>query len=496
MAGNSASEIIPLNELSREGAGGYRLPPLEVPLQTPLPQNYLRADLQLPQMTEHGARREFMKRSHANTSVDGSPLFPLGSCTMIYNPAAIRDVAAFANLHPFQPAQTSQGALRMLYDLERILSELGGAEAGTLQPAAGAHSELTAVFMIAAYHRSRGEGSQRKTVLIPDSAHGTNPASAAMAGYDIQTVPSNKKGRLDLEALTKIMGEKGNTVAAFMITQPSTFGIYDEQIKGITKVMHDYGAQVFCDGANFAALVNRVKFGELGVDVFHFNLHKTFGVPHGGGGPGAGYTGATKHLVPFLPTPRIEERSGRFALSFDHPKSIGTISLAHGNFLADVMAYKYILLMGSDGLREGSGVAVLAGNYQHHLLSQVLPPEFGGMVMHEGIVLDTPLRRLSVAADGKQRQLTVLDLVKALTDLGYYAPTVGFPLHNGILTEPTHSASKAAMDAFARDLKEAVEHAIRDPKWLATSPHNTLVGRLEEAESDRHPVFTWVKNGK
>ncbi len=496
MAGNSAHEIIPLNELSREGAGGYRLPSLEVPFQTPLPQKYLRADLPLPQLTEHDAVREFMKRSHTNTSVDGSPLFPLGSCTMIYNPAAIRDVAVFANLHPLQPEQTSQGALRILFDLERILSELGGAAAGTLQPAAGAHSELTAVFMIAAYHASRGEGDQRKTVLIPDSAHGTNPASAAMAGYNVQTAPSNKSGRLDLEALTKIMEEKGNTVAALMITQPSTFGIYDEQIKDITKVMHDYGAQVFCDGANFAALVNRVKFGDLGIDVFHFNLHKTFGVPHGGGGPGAGYTGAAKHLVPFLPTPRIESSMERFVLSFDHPQSIGTVSSAYGNFLADVMADKYILLMGSDGLMESSGVAVEAGNYQHQLLSKILPPAFGGVVMHEGIVLDTPLRGLKVNSDGRAKQLTVIDLVKALTDLGYYAPTVGFPLHDGILTEPTHSASKAAMDAFARDLKEAVEHATQDPEWLATSPHSTLVGRLKEAESDRNPVFTWVKNGK
>ncbi|MBI2580669.1 aminomethyl-transferring glycine dehydrogenase subunit GcvPB [Candidatus Woesearchaeota archaeon] len=473
----------PLNELSREGAGGYRLPKLEVPPQPQLPQSYLRAELKLPQLTEHDVIREFMGRSHANTSVDGSPLFPLGSCTMIYTPIAARKAPElFAQLHPLQPAQTAQGALKLMHDLERILSEMGGAAAGSLQPAAGAHSELTAMFMIAAYHKSKGEDKQRRVVLIPDSAHGTNPASAAMAGYAVETVPSDKRGRLDYARLEEVLREKGESVAAFMITQPSTYGIYDEKINDITALLHRHGAQVFCDGANFAALTNRVKFGDLGVDVFHFNLHKTFGVPHGGGGPGAGFVGAAEHLVPFLPVPRVEERNGRFELSHDHPQSIGTLSSAYGNFLADVMAYAYIQLLGSEGFREASGVAVLTGNYMHRMLSEVLPPAFPGLVMHEGIVLDTPLRKLS---------LKVMDLVKGIIDLGYYAPTVSFPLGNGILTEPTHSASRGAIDGFAQDVAEIVKHAEQDPLWLAASPHNTPARRFEEAKANRNPVFIW-----
>ena len=486
-----------LIELSREGAGGYRLPPSVVPQQTQLPEKYLRTSLNLPQLTEHDAVREFMERSHTNVSVDGAPLFPLGSCTMIYTPTSARKVAEeFARLHPLQPAQTSQGALRLMYDLERTLSEMGGASAGTLQPAAGAHSEITAVFMIAAYHRSRGEGPKRKIVLIPDSAHGTNPASAAMAGYKVLEVPSNSAGRLDYKKLEEIVKENGAAIAALMVTQPSTFGIYDESIKDVTALMHSCGAQVYGDGANFAALANWVKFGDLGFDVFHFNLHKTFGVPHGGGGPGAGFVGAAQHLEPFLPVPRVDARGEGFVLSFDQPQSIGTVSSAYGNFLADVMAYKYIQLLGSDGFREASAAAVLTGNYMHHLLSQILPAAFPGRVMHEGIVLDTPLRKLKPETNGNEKALTVIDLVKALVDKGYYAPTVGFPHHQGILTEPTHSASKGAIDGFASVLKEAVEHAMKDPDWLATSPHNTPVGRLLEAESDRNPVFTWVKNGK
>lgn len=493
----------PLVNLSREGAGGYRLPELVVPKTANLPDNYMRHDLNLPQLTEHDVIREFMERSHSNVSVDETKLFPLGSCTMIYTPAVARMVAEYAALHLSQPDHTTQGALRLMYDLEVILSEIGGAAQGTLQPIAGAHSELTALFMIHAYHESRND--QRKYILIPDSAHGTNPASAAMAGYKVINIPSRKDGRLDIEALSSKLSEKedgteiGKKSAAFMITQPSTFGIYDENIKEITALLHEYGIQVFCDGANLAALTNRVKFIELGVDAYHNNLHKTFGVPHGGGGPGAGFVGVAAHLVPFLPVPVIEERNGKYVRSYDKPLSIGSVSGTDGNFLADVMALKYILLMGADGLREGSGVSVLDGNYLHILLSRVLPAAFNGWVMHEGIVKDTPLKALKaiIENDGgisdktKERGLTVIDLVKGLIDLGYYAPTVGFPIHDGILTEPTHSARKADMDKFAEDLAEIVRHATEDPVWLATAPHNTPIRRAQQAEANRHPVFIW-----
>ncbi len=496
----------PLIELGRQGAVGYRHAELVVPRRNIIPEEYLRTTpLNLPELTEHDVTREMMERSHHVLSVDEAKLFPLGSCTMIYTPHAARRVEDFANSHLYQPDSSVQGNLRILYDLENILSELGGAKKGTLQPIAGAHGELTAMFMIGAYHKFRND--KRRYALIPQSAHGTNPSSAAMAGLEVRNLPPEENGKLDLGVLKDYLSqtdretgrELGYSVAAFMITQPSTYGLYEEKIIEITGLMHKYGIQVYCDGANFAALNNRVKLIDLGADAFHFNLHKTFGVYHGGGGPGAGFVGVAEHLESFLPVPLIKKRQDKFVRSYNAPLSIGPVSGTLGNFLADIIAYQYIHLMGSDGMREATGIAVLNGNYQHHLLSKFLPPAFAEYVMHEGIVTDAELRKLKVKIqldgkpDEKDRPLTVADLAKAIIDSGrYYAPTVSFPLHEGILTEPTSSARRQDMDDFAADLEQIVIRASEDPEWLATSPHNLIVGRGQQALANRNPVFKWV----
>ncbi len=510
-------ELKTLDELSRPGAVGYRLPTLHLPEPEVLPLSYgalplryLREEfggpyraLKLPELSERDVVRAFANRGRANVSVDGADLYPLGSCTMIDTPHAARRVDAFSGLHPWQPEETVQGALGLMYRLERILSEFGGAYKGTLQPAAGAHGELTAMLMIAAYHRSRGE--ERSVVLIPDSAHGTNPATAAMAGYTVVAVKSDSTGRLSMDDLESKLEEHGAKVAALMITQPNTYGIYDESLPRIAEAVHKRGGEVYCDGANFAALTGRVLLGQLGVDAFHFNLHKTFGVPHGGGGPGAGFVGIAEHLAPFLPVPLIEQNiDGLFVLSYDRPSSIGTVSSAFGNFLADVMAYQYIHLMGDDGFREASAVSVLAGNYMHRLLGEVLEPAFPGLVAHEGIVRATALEALTVNTGGKERRLNVTDLAKGLISrlgLGiFHAPTIGWPVHDGLLTEPTHSASKGAMDRFAAQVEYVMAMARADPEWLARAPYGTPSSRIQgtpqEAEANRKPVLTWDMSAK
>ncbi|MBI2549405.1 aminotransferase class V-fold PLP-dependent enzyme [Candidatus Woesearchaeota archaeon] len=490
----------PLNELHIPSANNYALPELSIP-RVEFPSEYRRASLLLPEIGRRALEEEFADRAAANISVDstvkGGKLYPLGSCTMIETPQLVRrSYRAFKYLHPYQPLPTVEGALSLMYDLERILSEMGGAHAGTLQPAAGAHSELTALLMIAKYFESNGQREQRRIVLIPDSAHGTNPATAMMAGYNVVPLPSDDKRRLDYEKLSAVMRERGSEVAALMITHPSTYGVYDEKITDITSLLHEHGALVYGDGANFVALSNRVTFGDLGIDVFHFNLHKTFGVPHGGGGPGAGYVGANEQLTPFLPVPWVVQTETGYALSFDHPDSIGTLSSAYGNFLADVMAYTYTLLLGADGFRETSAAAVLTGNYMQSRLREHFPPHSEGLVMHEGIVLDTPLSTLSmVGADGRSRPIGWADFVKALLERGHYAPTVAFPVHKGILSEPTYSATKPAIDRFVDDCAVILGQIQADPNGLAQAPRYLPVGRLQEAASDRNPVPIWRLDG-
>ncbi|MBI2574746.1 aminotransferase class V-fold PLP-dependent enzyme [Candidatus Woesearchaeota archaeon] len=470
----------PLNELSRPGAVGYRLPPLDVPEVTSIPgipESDLRKDLKLPELTEYDAQRQFEARNASVTSVGNVDLHALGSCTMEHSPAAIMNPYNFPWLHPWQPQNTMQGALELQYELKRILCELGGAYDGTLQPAAGAHGELTAMLMVAAYHRHNG--SDKDVVLIPDSAHGTNPATAAMAGYKVVVVASDRKtGRLDVADLEAKLYEHGNKVAALMITQPSTFGIYDPNIRDITDSVHRYGGLVFCDGANFAALVGNVLLCQLGVDAYQLNLHKTLGVPHGGGGPGAGFVGVNEKLAPFLPT------------------------------------FQYLLLMGSDGLREQSLVSVLHGNFLHEGLTRIpgLAPAFPGLVAHEGLVVVTDALRLPyVGSDGKPRHLGVGDFAKGIISLlddghRFHAPTIGFPSvpregaakpeSNVMLTEPTHSVSKRDIEAYLERVRHVIEIAMNDPKWLADAPYNTPSARIEEAEANRHPVLTWDMSSK
>ena len=498
----------PLDQLHRPGAGGYVLPSLQVAPQQGLPAAYARENpLKIPELTEHDVVREFSRRGDANTSVDTANLFPLGSCTMIYNPIQIRNVAPFAKIHPRQPEYTIQGALKLLYDLTQIEVELNGMAAGTLQPCAGAHSELAAILMVAEFYRQT-EGSNRKIVICPDSAHGTNPATAAMVGYQVHQINSTPDGLFDLESLIGFMGEKnkgsarGYDVAAIMITQPSTFGIYDPNIKNISKVMSNYGAQIYMDGANLIALVGRVLPGSLGITVIHNNEHKTLGVPHGGGGPGAGFVGVAEHLVPYLPIPVLALAGNEVVLDYNRPHSIGSISSAlTGNFLANVMAYQYTKLMGADGLREACGVSVLTGAYMHHKLSEILEPAFRTPVMHEGIVIfDKDAQNIGVPIDhdgspmrSGERQVDMTDLVKMVISGEFYAPTIGFPsIHRGekvmgsILSEPTHSARKEDIDQFVAGFSSALQTAREHPEIAATAPNGA---RIMQVDANRKPVF-------
>jgi glycine dehydrogenase subunit 2 len=470
-----------------------------------LPDRLLRTSLDLPSLSLDTVRKEFDYRESVNTNANNA-FFPLGSCTMIKTPyGVIMAPTEFVDLHPRQPVETSQGMLHLMHDLEGILTEMMGGEGwqGTLHPSAGAHSELTSLFMIEAYHRSRGEGEQRRIVLTPDSAHGTNPASAAMAGYDVMEAPSDKKtGRLDIKALESILEEHGNAVAAFMITHPSTYGIYDEQIKDITEMLHSYGIKVYCDGANFVALTGRVKFSDLGIDIVHSNLHKTFGVPHGGGGPGAGFVAAEPELVPFLPNPRIVKESGEFKLSYDNLKSIGMVASPYGPALAHTMAMAYIRQVGSDGFRKASALSVLTGNYMNKLLSeltddegnQLFPEAFPGLVMHEGIVTDKYISNIRVNIDGKSKPLTLGLLVKAIINESTYAPTMGFPRPDGILTEPTYNASVAEMETFANELRAAVGKIQNNPDFLTQFYAPTSIPLIQgtelEARANRQPILT------
>ncbi len=443
----------------------------------------LRQDLDLPELSQLDVVRHFTRLSQLNYSID-TTFFPLGSCTMKYNPRVQEEIArmpGFADLHPLADDADSQGALRLVYELQDWLAAIVGMDAASLTPAAGAQGELAGILISRAYHQSRGEGEQRKRVVIPDSAHGTNPATAAMAGYTVSEVPSDSLGNVDVSQLSSYLGPD---VSAFMLTLPSTLGMFESQIEEIVRQVHDCGALLYMDGANLNALVGRAAPGVLGIDIMHFNLHKTFSTPHGGGGPGAGPIAVRERLSDFLPGPVVvRTEDGAFETS-DPPRSIGRLSGSYGNFGVALRAYAYIRTLGSDGLREVSEAAVINANYLLARLRDAYDVPFDRRCLHEALLTGKKQR---------QNDVRTLDIAKRLLDYGYYAPTIYFPLvvDEAMLIEPTESESKEAIDAFCDAMLAIAQESESDPELVTSAPHVTPVRRLDEAKAARKPILRW-----
>ena len=478
-----------LFERSRPGRIGCSPPAQDVPEVDPaehLGRELVRDDLPgFPEVSEVEVVRHFTRLSTWNASVDLG-LYPLGSCTMKYNPK-YHEVAArlsgFAHCHPLQDPALCQGALELCWKLERLLAEVSGMDRVSLQPAAGAQGELAGIMMIRAYHERRGE--QRSHVLIPDTAHGTNPASAALNNYRVTTIPSGPDGILEVEAVARAMTPD---VAALMITNPNTLGFFEEHIGSLCDIVHTQGGLVYGDGANLNALLGVVRPGDLGIDVMHFNLHKTFSTPHGGGGPGAGPVGVREHLAPYLPKPVIYQRDhgdgGGFALDDDRPHSIGRLHGHFGNFGMFVRAYAYLLSLGAPGLQRIAEMALLNANYLRARLRETWNLPFDRPVMHECVLSDKSLEPTG---------LTTTDVAKRLIDYGYHPPTIYFPLvvRGAMMIEPTESESPEGLDRFIAALDCIHEEAHREPELLRGAPHATRHSRLDETRAARRPILRW-----
>ena len=474
-------------ELSRQGRRATRLPSCSVPpTKAKIPAALLRAEPpDLPEVSELDAVRHYTTLSRLNFSVDTN-FYPLGSCTMKYNPRMCEKVSrfdGFARLHPLLPqlrhgGMLTQGALRVLYETERMLSEVTGMAESTLQPMAGANSELTGVMVMAAYHQKRGNAKKR--ILIPDSAHGTNPATAAIAGYRVTTIPSDACGCMDLEAFRK---ELTDDVAGVMLTSPNTLGLFEKNVTAICDLVHGVDGLAYCDGANMNAFVGRVRAADLGFDIVHLNLHKTFSTPHGGGGPGAGAIGVVDKLRPFLPISRVIKRDdGTFALEYNYPDSIGYIGPFYGNFGVILRAYAYLRALGAEGLREASDTAVLNANYIRVKLRGAYDFPYDGLCMHECVCS---------ASRQEAHGVHALDIAKALLDRGFHAPTMYFPMivHEALMIEPTETESKETMDEFIAALLEIAGEAERAPEKVTGAPTTTPVSRLDEVAAAREMVL-------
>lgn len=472
-------------DLGAPGRTGVQMPIPDVPLAD-LPSGLVRGDLPLPELGELEALRHFTRMSQLNHSIL-TGFYPLGSCTMKYNPVINEETArlgGFAHAHPLQPAEMMQGSLAIMYHLQQWLMEIGGFAGVSLQPAAGAHGELAGVLMIRAYHASRGD-TKRNKVLIPDSAHGTNPATSAMSGYRVVEIPSDGRGNVDLAALK---AECDETLAALMLTNPNTLGLFEEQVQEVIDAVHAAGGLVYGDGANMNALLGIARPGDLGFDVLHYNLHKTFTTPHGGGGPGSGPVGVAAHLVDFLPGPIatiVEEGSEKDSPVYgwhQPPKSIGRLKAFHGQFGMHVRAFTYILMQGADGLRKVSEHAVLNGNYLRARLQGAYKVPYDRTCMHE-VVLEG---RWADAPD-----VHALDIAKRLMDFGFHPPTNYFPLivREALMIEPTETESKEVLDAFADALLKIAEEAHTTPEVLQQAPHTTAYGRMDEVKAARQLVL-------
>ena len=467
-------------ELSKAGRTGAILPKLDVP-SSELPADLVRDDLPLPEVSEVDAVRHYTRLSQMNYAVDIG-FYPLGSCTMKYNPKvneAVARLPGFTRTHPYQLPETVQGNLQLMYELQAALKEIGGFVGVSLQPAAGAHGELTGILMMRAYHEAHGQG-QRNKVLIPDSAHGTNPASSAMSGYRVVEIPSDKRGNVDLTALRR---QCGSDVVGLMLTNPNTLGLFEEHVLEVTELIHNCGGLMYGDGANLNALLGMVRPGDLGFDVMHFNLHKTFSTPHGGGGPGSGPVGASEKLAPYLPGPVAVKAGDRYKLAMP-PESIGRVKAFYGNFSVFVRAYAYIRMLGEAGLREVAQMSVLNANYLRSRLQEVYRLPYDRICMHEFV--------LSGRLEGAP-EVHTLDIAKRLMDFGFHPPTVYFPLivPEALMVEPTETESQETLDAFAEALLAIAQEARSAPQILHEAPHRTPVTRLDEVQAARYPDLNW-----
>lgn len=486
---HSKKEKALIFELSKAGRVAYSLPTSDVPqteVTSVIPTNMLReVPAALPEVSELQLMRHYTELSTRNHGVD-SGFYPLGSCTMKYNPKINEDVArypGFSHIHPYQPEESVQGALELLYNLQEDLKEITGMDAVTLQPAAGAQGEWTGLMMIKSYHEARGEGEQRTKVIVPDSAHGTNPASARVAGFDTITVASNERGLVEIGELRKLIGED---TAALMLTNPNTLGLFEEEIVEMTKIVHEAGGLVYYDGANANAILGKARPGDMGFDVVHLNLHKTFTTPHGGGGPGAGPVGVKKELIPFLPKPILKKVGEQFTFDYDCPKSIGRVKAYYGNFGILVRAYTYIRTMGAEGLRKVSENAVLNANYMMRKLENYYDLPFSQHCKHEFVLSGRRQKKLGVRT---------LDIAKRLLDFGYHPPTIYFPLivEECLMIEPTETESKETLDEFIEVMIQIAKEAEESPELVQEAPHTTVVGRLDEVTAARKPVLRWEK---
>ncbi len=503
-------------ERSHPGRAGFMLPPLDVPetaLDEIIPARFQREDdLEgLPEVSEVDVIRHFTRISTWNYSIDLG-LYPLGSCTMKYNSRLnekVARIAGFANLHPLAPEGEAQGALEVIYELQQHLAEITGLPGISLQPAAGAHGEMTGIMIIRAFIDARDgkeKSALRRTMLIPDSAHGTNPASAHLSGFKVKTIRSTAEGLTDLDHLRELCGH--GDVAGLMLTNPNTLGLFEKNIQAICRIVHDAGGLVYMDGANMNALVGVARPGDMGVDVIHLNLHKTFSTPHGGGGPGSGPCCCTQELEPFLPVPRVvgtgsgsdgagvrtgsgsdrvngeRRESPTFSLDFDYPQSIGRVKAFLGNYGMMLRALAYTLTHGYDGLREATEAAVLNARYiAHGLLSDYEKP-FDAAPMHEVVFTDKRQARKGVHT---------LDIAKRLIDYGFHPMTIYFPLivSGAMLIEPTESVGRQELDQFIEAMRSIAREAIEDPELVLNAPHTTRIGRLDEAAAARKPVLRW-----
>jgi glycine dehydrogenase subunit 2 len=473
-------------EQSKLGRIGYSLPEIDVPnvaLAELLPEEFIRKEEpKLPEVSELDIMRHYTALSRRNHGVD-SGFYPLGSCTMKYNPKINESVArlnGFAHVHPLQDAETVQGSLELMYDLQQSLKEITGMDEVTLQPAAGAHGEWTGLMLIRAYHEANGDFDRVK-VIVPDSAHGTNPASATVAGLQTITVKSGPDGLVDLEDLKRVVGKD---TAALMLTNPNTLGLFEEQIVEMAEIIHGAGGKLYYDGANLNAVLSKARPGDMGFDVVHLNLHKTFTGPHGGGGPGSGPVGVKKDLIPFLPKPLIVKEESGYRLDYDRPQSIGRVKPFYGNFGINVRAYTYIRSMGPDGLKAVTEYAVLNANYMMRRLAEYYDLPYDKHCKHEFVISGKRQKKLGVRA---------LDIAKRLLDFGYHPPTIYFPLNveECMMIEPTETESKETLDGFIDAMIQIAKEAEENPEIVQEAPHTTVISRLDEALAARKPVLKY-----
>jgi len=470
-----------LPDISQPGKIGCSLPALDVaPSELP-PEELLRQELELPEVSEVELVRYFTALSKLNYGVD-TGFYPLGSCTMKYNPKWHEDVAklpGFTSIHPYQPIDSVQGALQLMFELQEYLDEITGMNNTSLAPLAGAQGELASILMVKAYHQARRD-TMRREILVPDSAHGTNPASAVMCGFEITTVPSDGEGNIDLKGLEFAMNKE---VAALTLTIPTTLGLFDPQIVEISQLIHERGGLLCGDGANLNSLLGKVKFGDLGFDCVQLNLHKTFSTPHGGGGPGSGPVCVKSNLADFLPSPLVSKNGKEYTLT-SPIKSIGSLGAAYGNFGVMVKAYAYIRSLGAEGLKEVSENAVINANYLKEKLKEYYHLPYDRTCMHE--VVFSGKRQ-------KARGVHTVDIAKRLLDYGFHPPTVYFPLvvDEALMTEPNETESKETLDAYIDAMKEIAREANENPEILHTAPHNTPVRRLDEVTAARKPDLRW-----